>query len=60
LKVESVSDNSSLNKDVYDDLRSKRQRKETSFGNDFYIYLVENEPQTFCEAISSSDAKFWK
>jgi len=50
-----------LNKDVYDDLRrSKRQRKETSFRNNFYTYFVENEPQTFCEAISSSDAKFWK
>jgi hypothetical protein len=63
LKVESVNDNPSLNKEdvnTYDDLRSKRQRKETSFGNDFYTYLVENEPQTFYEAISSSDAKFWK
>ena len=64
LKVESVSDNPCLNKEdvnSYDDLRrSKRQRKEASFGNDFYTYLVENEPQTFYEAISSSDAKFWK
>ena len=46
LKVASVSDKPFLNKEdvnSYDDLRrSKRQRKETSFRNDFYTYLVEN------------------
>nr|KYP45023.1 Copia protein [Cajanus cajan] len=43
-----------------DSRRSKRQRQETSFGNDFYTYLVEDDPISFSEAISSSDAKFWK
>nr|KYP36589.1 Retrovirus-related Pol polyprotein from transposon TNT 1-94 [Cajanus cajan] len=46
---------------MFEDLRrSKRQRKETSFGSDFYTYLVENDPISFSEAISSSDAIFWK
>ena len=40
--------------------RSKRQRKETSFGDDFYTYLVQNEPKNFYEAVSSPEAKFWK
>ena len=40
--------------------RSKRQRKETSFGNDFYTFLVDNDPQTYFEALSSSEAKFWE
>jgi len=40
--------------------KSTRQRKETSFISDFYIYLVDNEPKIFHEAISSSDSKFWK
>ena len=40
--------------------RSKRQRKETFFGNDFYTYLVENEPLTFSETIKSSETLFWK
>jgi len=31
--------------------RSKRQRKETSFGDDFYTCLVENDPTSFLEAI---------
>jgi len=40
--------------------RSTRQRKGKSFGSDFYIYLVDNEPKNFHEAISSSDSKFLK
>jgi len=39
--------------------RSKRQRKETSFGDDFYAYLVENDPTSFLEATSVLDAKQW-
>ena len=34
-------------------------KKETSFGNDFYIYLVGNDLLTFSEAISH-DASLWK
>ena len=40
--------------------RSKKQRKEVSFKDDFYIYLIENEPSSYFEAISSSDALLWK
>ena len=39
--------------------RSKRQRKETSYGDDFYTYLVGNEPLSFSEAINAPDAKHW-
>jgi len=39
--------------------RSKRQRKKTSFGDDFYTYLVENDPISFLEATSALDAKHW-
>jgi len=39
--------------------RSKRQRKETSFEDDFYTYLVENDPISFIEATSAPDAKHW-
>ncbi|OMO89770.1 Integrase, catalytic core [Corchorus capsularis] len=46
---------------VNDDLRqSKRPRKESSFGNDFYTYVVDNDPVTFSEAISSKESCFWK
>ena len=57
--VSSFEQNS--NEDSFVNLRrSKRQRKETSFGDDFYTYLVENEPKNFYEAISSPEAKCWK
>ena len=48
-------------KSSHDELRrSKRQRKEFSFGDDFYTYLIENEPSFYFEAISSPDALLWK
>ena len=40
--------------------RSTRQRTPTSFGSDFITFLLENEPQTFKEAMSLSDSSFWK
>ena len=40
--------------------RSKRQRKETSFGDDFYTYLIDKDPVTYSKAISSSDSLLWK
>ncbi|PHU05794.1 hypothetical protein BC332_26616 [Capsicum chinense] len=40
--------------------RSTRQRTSTTFESDFVTFLLENEPQTFKEAMSSSDSFFWK
>ena len=40
--------------------RSKKQRKKVSFEDDFYIYLIENEPSSYFEVISSSNALLWK
>ena len=41
----------------HDELRrSKRQRKECSFGGDFYISLIENESSSYFEVISSPNA----
>ena len=43
----------------HDELRrSKRRRKEVSFGDDFYTYLIENEPSSYFEA--SPNALLWK
>ena len=39
---------------------SKCQRKTTSFGSDFVTFLLESEPQTFKEAMLSSDSTSWK
>jgi len=40
--------------------RSKRARKEKSFGDDFETYLLEKEPLTYQEAVSSSEGLLWK
>jgi len=39
--------------------RSKRQRKETSFGHDFYTHVVENDPTSCLQATRVPDAKQW-
>ena len=37
--------------------RSKRARKEKSFGEDFMmVFLAENEPKSYVEAMSTPDA----
>jgi hypothetical protein len=40
--------------------RIKRQRTESSFGNDFTVYLVDDVPITLSEAYASLDADDWK
>ena len=40
--------------------RSKRQRIEKSFGDDFIVYLVDNTPTSIAEAYASPDADDWK
>ncbi|XP_073119815.1 uncharacterized protein [Henckelia pumila] len=40
--------------------RSKRARTEKSFGLDFITFMMESEPQTFKEAINSSEGPQWK
>ena len=40
--------------------RSKRTRMSKYFGPDFLTYLLEDEPQSFKEAMSSPKAPYWK
>ena len=40
--------------------RGKRTKVSKKFGSDFIAYLSENEPRTFKEAMSSSEAPLWK
>ena len=39
---------------------SKRPMKKKSFGPDFLTYMLEGEPQTYEEAVSSNDGPLWK
>ena len=40
--------------------RSKRARVEKFFGSDFLTYMLEAEPQTYSEAIRSTESSLWK
>ena len=40
--------------------RSKRARTEKSFGPDFLTYMLEGEPQTYKEAVNSTESLMWK
>ena len=40
--------------------RSKRERKGTNFGDDFYTFLMGGDPLTYNEAIFSLDGPLWK
>ena len=41
-------------------IHSKRARTEKSFGLDFLTYVLEGEPQTYKEAVNSTDGHIWK
>ena len=43
-----------------DDEHGTILKTSTSFGSDFVTFLLESEPQTFEEAMLSSDSTFWK
>jgi hypothetical protein len=40
--------------------RSKRQRTEKTFGDDFILYLMDDTPTSILEAYASQDADCWK
>ncbi|MDQ4222848.1 hypothetical protein RBK84_00475, partial [Pseudomonas aeruginosa] len=40
--------------------RSVRVRTSKSFGSEFMTYILEHEPQTYKEAMSSSESSCWK
>nr|GEV48932.1 zinc finger, CCHC-type [Tanacetum cinerariifolium] len=46
--------------EVIEPRRGKRARTEKSFGPDFISFMVENEPASYREAVTSSEGHQWK
>ncbi|GJU35661.1 retrovirus-related pol polyprotein from transposon TNT 1-94 [Tanacetum coccineum] len=46
--------------EVIEPRRGKRARTEKSFGPDFVSFMVENEPTSYREAVTSSEGHQWK
>lgn len=45
---------------IIDLRRSKQPRVEKNFGDDFYGFLVEDDPITFSQTMATSGASLWK
>jgi len=61
--IPSISDipsSSSAPATDFESRRSKRTRTLTSFGEDFFTYLVEGDPNSVKEAMNYSKSPFWK
>nr|CAN76029.1 hypothetical protein VITISV_016069 [Vitis vinifera] len=60
--LETINENSQdQNEEVeVEPRRSKRVRTEKSFGPDFLTFMLEGEPQTFKEAVNSTEGLMWK
>jgi len=55
-----IPSSSSAPTDDSEPKRSKRTRTLTSFGENFFTYLVEGDPISFKEAMDSSESPSWK
>ena len=62
MPLDNTNDDTSIDQEptILEPRRSKRGRVATSFRLDFLTNLVENEPQTFKEAMSSPEDSYWK
>lgn len=44
----------------FEPCRNKRHRKESTFGHDFFTYILDNDPSSYHEVMQSPDAAFWR
>ncbi|OMO62209.1 Zinc finger, CCHC-type [Corchorus capsularis] len=60
LNQEKHNDDSHDSENEIESRLSKRARVEKSFGDDYPTYLLEQEPQTYIEAVESTEGPLWK
>ncbi|KAJ9684091.1 hypothetical protein PVL29_016537 [Vitis rotundifolia] len=59
-EVQKTRRDKSIEPSEFETRRSKRDRKETNLGDGFYTFLIDEDPRSYKEAITSPDAPFWK
>ncbi|KAD4585949.1 hypothetical protein E3N88_23550 [Mikania micrantha] len=59
-KIVHDEDQEQLEAEDVEPRRSKKQRIEKSFGHDFLTNVVEGEPQTYREAVTTSEGPQWE
>ena len=58
-QVQKTSRDKSIEPSEFELRRSKRDRKETNLGDGLYTFLIDEDPKSYKEAITSRDAPFW-
>ncbi|GJV71304.1 DNA polymerase zeta catalytic subunit-like protein [Tanacetum coccineum] len=58
--ISKIRDKINTDEEEVEPRRSKRARNEKSFGPDFVSFMVENEPTSYREAVTSSEGKQWR
>ena len=58
--LETINENSQDHDGEVEPRRDKRVRTEKYFSPYFFIYVLEGEPQTFKETVSSIEGLMWK
>ena len=59
-QVQKTSRDESIELSEFEHRRSKRVRKETNLEDGFYTLLIDEDPRSYKEAITSPDTLFWK